>query len=64
MRGQVNGRCLRLVVGSLSLRKVMVHFMVDKNSILVERETTFAVLMKVPFDLIMGSLWLEDQEML
>ena len=59
---QVIGRCLGLIVGSLSSRKAMV--VVGKNSILEEGETTSTVLMKVLFDLALGSLLLKDQERL
>ena len=56
---QVNGRCLGLNVGShgsLSSRKAMVQSVVGKNSILEEQETTFIILMKVLYDLALGSL--------
>ena len=42
----------------------MVQSVVGKNSILEEQETTFIKLMKVLYDLALGSLLLEDQERL
>ena len=53
---QVNCHCLRLVAGSLSSRKVMVHSVVGKNSIMEERETTFTELIILIYDLALGSL--------
>ena len=42
----------------------MVQSVVGKNSILEEQETTSTVLMKVLYDLALGSLLLEGQERL